>query len=214
MRERHTPTTDSAAEALFGRSRRAILALLFGRGGESFYLREIASLTGLAVGSIQRELANLVKAGLVERTVRGQQVYFTANAQSPIYPELTSLVAKTAGVADVLRAALADLARRKLITAAFIYGSVATGRQTPASDVDLMVVGSAKLSDLIPVLRIAQDRLGREVNPTIYSPEEFESQVKAGRQFAARVLSRPRIMLIGSEDELAQLAGQPVARRT
>jgi predicted nucleotidyltransferase len=211
VRRLHTPTTDSTAEALFGRSRRAILALLFGQGGDAYYMREIASLTGLAVGSIQRELANLVQAGLVERTVRGKQVYFSANPRSPVYSDLTSLVAKTAGVADVLRTALADLVARQLISMVFIHGSVATGSHTAASDVDLIAIGSATLADVIPVLRGVEDRLGREVNPVIFSADEFRSRVRAGDHFLERVMGRPRIMLIGTEDELAQLAGEPLA---
>ena len=136
--------------ALFGRARRAILALLFGRAGEAFYLRQIADLTGLAVGSVQRELANLVRAGLVVRAAKGHQVYFRADERSPIYPELVGLVTKTAGVAGVIRDALAPFARKKMITVAFIYGSMAAGEQQPSSDVDLMIIGDIELKERGP----------------------------------------------------------------
>jgi uncharacterized protein len=212
VRNTHT-RNDGIAEALFGRSRRAILALLFGQSGQSFYLRQIAGLTGLAVGSVQRELANLVGAGLVDREARGTQVYFRANTRSPVYPELVSLVTKTAGVADVLRRALADFAEKKTIVAAFIYGSVAAGKQTSASDIDLMVVGPVKLKALVPVLRKAQDQLGREVNPTVYPAEEFRARLRAGEHFLGRVVRQPKLMLVGSEDELEDLAGEPLGSR-
>lgn len=204
---------DAAATALFGRARRAILALLFGRAGEAFYLRQIAELTGLAVGSIQRELANLVRAGLVLRTAKGHQVYFQADERSPIYPELVGLVTKTTGVAGVIRAALAPFAREKMITVAFIYGSLAAGEQQPSSDVDLMIIGDIELKSLVPVVRRVEEQVGREVNPTIYRPGDFRQRLAAGEHFLSRIIARPRIMLIGGEDELAGLAGQSVAGR-
>lgn len=198
---------------MFGRARRAILALLFGRAGEAFYLRQIAELTGLAVGSIQRELANLVRAGLVLRTAKGHQVYFQADERSPIYPELVGLVTKTTGVAGVIRAALAPFAREKMITVAFIYGSLAAGEQQPSSDVDLMIIGDIELKSLVPVVRRVEEQVGREVNPTIYRPGDFRQRLAAGEHFLSRIIARPRIMLIGGEDELAGLAGQSVAGR-
>lgn len=204
---------DAAAAALFGRARRAILALLFGRAGEAFYLRQIADLTGLAVGSVQRELANLVQAGLVVRTAKGHQVYFRADERSPIYPELVGLVTKTTGVAGVIRAAFAPFARKKMITVAFIYGSIAAGEQQPSSDVDLMIIGDIELKSVIPVVRRVEEQVGREVNPTIYRPEDFRQRLAAGEHFLSRIIARPRIMLIGDEDEFAGLAGQSVAGR-
>jgi predicted nucleotidyltransferase len=211
----HTPypAEDIAAAALFGRARRAILALLFGRAGEAFYLRQVAELTGLAVGSIQRELANLVRAGLVVRTAKGHQVYFRANEASPIYPELVGLVTKTAGVAGLLRAALAPLARKKVITVAFIYGSIAAGEQQSSSDVDLMIIGSIELKSVVPVVRRVEEQIGREVNPTIYRPEDFRQRLAAGEHFLSRIIARPRMMLIGGEDELEGLAGRSLAGR-
>ncbi len=204
---------DAAAVALFGRARRAILALLFGRAGEAFYLRQIADLTGLAVGSVQRELANLVRAGLVVRTAKGHQVYFRADERSPIYPELVGLVTKTAGVAGVIRDALAPFARKKMITIAFIYGSIAAGEQQPSSDVDLMILGDIELKTVVPILRRVEDQVGREVNPTIYRPEDFRQRLAAGEHFLSRIIARPRIMVVGGENELAGLAGQSVAGR-
>jgi len=108
---------------------------------------------------------------------------------------------------DVLRAALAELSSKAKILVAFIYGSVAAGRHTPASDIDLMVIGRVELADLLPALGPIQERLGREVNPTIYRPEELA----APRSFVRRVLDGPKIMLVGTDDDIAKLAGKPVA---
>ena len=204
---------DMIAEALFGQTRRAVLALLFGASADAFYLREIVRLTGTGMGAVQRELRQLVEAGLVDRRPHGKQVYFSANPRSPVYQELVGLLTKTAGLADVLRRGLAPLAKQKKIVFAFVYGSVATASQRAESDVDLLVIGDATLRDVIPALQPAQERLAREINPTIYSPAEFRDRLHQGEHFISRILDRPKIMLVGSEDELRELAEQPLAHR-
>jgi len=127
------PPEKNAASAPFGRVRRAILALLFTHSDESFYVRQIARATGGGLGAVHRELSNLVEAGLVVRARHGRQVYYQANRDSPVFADLRGLIARTAGVADVLRGALAPLADR--IAAAFVYGSVARGSEKSDSDI-------------------------------------------------------------------------------
>jgi uncharacterized protein len=203
--------SDLTAEALFGRTRRGVLGLLFGRPGESFYLREIVRLAGAGTGAVQRELSRLVNAGLIQRDVRGRQVYFAANPESPVYSELCGLLAKTAGVADLMRLALRPLVDEEKILVAFIYGSVASGNHGPGSDIDLMIIGQATLTNVVPMLREAQLKLGREVNPTIYSPRELQSRLQSDAHFLRRVLEGPKLMLVGTSDELTRLAGQSLA---
>ncbi|MBA2293127.1 MAG: nucleotidyltransferase domain-containing protein [Gemmatimonadales bacterium] len=202
----HLPP-DATADALFGRSRRAILTLLFGQTRQAYYLREIAQRTGLAVGSIQRELANLVRGGIIEREAQGAQMYFRANERSPVYGELVGLMTKTTGLGGVLQGALKGLAEQGRIDLAFAYGSTATGSQRAGSDVDLMVIGSVTLRELAPALRPAQQQLDRELNPTVYRPDEFRQRLAAGEHFLRRVLETPRVMLVGSDDALGKMAG-------
>jgi predicted nucleotidyltransferase len=194
------------AEALFGRTKRSVLALLFGRPDESFYLREIIRLTGAGTGAVQRELSLLTNADLIKRELRGRQVYFTANPDAPVYPELRGLLAKTAGVADLVRAALRPFAEKKMIIIAFIYGSVASGKHGSRSDVDLMIIGDLPLSSLIPVLRKTQEKLGREINPTVYEAREFRTKLHKDAHFLRRVVAGPKLMLVGDSDELARMA--------
>lgn len=188
-----------------------MLALLFGRPDTEFYLRQIVRHTGAGTGAVQRELARLAAAGLVGRVRDGRQVYFSADPSSPVFAELRGLLAKTAGIADVLRSALAPLAAKDSVAAAFIYGSVAAGRHTSESDVDLMVVGDARLSDLVPLLSPAEEQLGREVNPTIYPAKELRAALREPGHFVARVLEGPRIMLLGTDDDIATVAGERLA---
>jgi predicted nucleotidyltransferase len=124
-----------------------------------------------------------------------------------VFSEIRSLMEKTVGAVAVLRSALSELTGEGRIDLAFLYGSFASGTQVSASDVDVMVIGDTTLSELIPVLRQAQDRLGREINPSVYPRAEFQERLRAGEHFVSRVLERPKIMLIGTEDELEKLAG-------
>ena len=163
---------DRLAAALFSRNRRAILGLLFGHADEAFYLRRVIRMSGGGVGAVQRELKQLVAAGIIRREVRGRQVYFQANPDCPIFDELKSLMAKTTGVADVLRAALGPVAER--IRIALVYGSAARAEQTRGSDVDVLVVGNVSFPEIVAALAPAQQELRREVNPTVYPAERTE----------------------------------------
>jgi uncharacterized protein len=196
---------------LFSRNRRAVLGLLYGHPDEQFYLRQIVRLTGGGVGAIQRELRQLVAAGIVQRSVRGNQVNFQANPECPIVEEIKSIVLKTAGIADVLRAALAPLSDR--ISLSFMYGSTARGRQRADSDIDVMLVGSVTFGEVVTALTDAQMRLCREVNPTVYPVDEFSAKIRVGQHFVRNVLKREKIFLIGDDRELKRLAEKRVARR-
>ncbi len=199
-------------QTLFSRNRRAVLGLLFGHTDEQFYLREIVRFCGGGVGAIQRELKQLTEAGLLRRTVRGNQVYFQASADCPVFEEMKSILAKTAGAADILRAALAPLVER--ISVALIYGSVARSQQRAGSDVDLLVIGDVAFGEVVASLAAAQTQLSREVTPTVYTPHEFSAKIHAGHHFAKSILKREKIFLIGDERELERLAEKRVADRT
>jgi uncharacterized protein len=199
-RSNSPPAAASLASALFGKSMRAILATLYGRPDEEFYLRELARVTATTASSLQRDLAALVGAGIVLRALRGHQVYFRANRACPVFDELHGLVVKTFGVADVLKQALQPLADS--IDAAFVYGSVARGEERAASDIDLFVVGEVSFGDVIEALAAAQRKLGREINPTVFPPAEFADKVHEDNHFVTTVLGEKKLFVIGGENEL------------
>jgi len=196
-------TSQDVAAVLFGRARRLILAWLLGHPDEAFFLRQLVRQTGLSPGSVQRELAALVSAGLVTRTTQGRQVYFRADRLSPVFPELQSLFLKTAGVADVLRDGLRSLADR--ITVAFVFGSAVRGELRNASDIDVLVVGDVSFGEVVGALSKAQRVLGREVNPTVYPPAEFRTKLRSGHHFLNAVLSEPHLFVIGDRNDLEGL---------
>jgi len=204
-------THSNLSTALFGQTRRAILGLLYGHPDEAYYLRQLVRSAGHGLGAAQREVKRLAEAGILRRTVRGHQVYYQANPECPVFAELKGLVVKTAGAADAVRDALAPLAGQ--IHVAFIYGSVARFRQRSASDVDLMVVGDVSFGDVVSALATAQETLGREINPTVYSPREFKSKLRARHPFLSSVLKNEKVFVIGNEHELGRLGPVRVADR-
>lgn len=191
------------ADALFGKTRLGVLALLFTHPDETFHMRHIAREIGAGQGAVQRELRRLSRAGILLRSREAHRTYYQSNRECPIYPELRDLVIKTAGVADVLRNALEPLSEG--ITVAFIYGSVAKGAFTSGSDVDVLVVGSVTFGEVASALAPTQATLGREVNPSVYPPEEFRERLRARNHFLSTVVGEPKAFLIGGEDELTKL---------
>jgi len=203
-------STTGLTDLLFGRTRGAVLALLYGRADESFYTREIARQVGASVGAIQRELENLSKVGLILRKSVGNQVFYQANRDMPIFPEMRGLINKTMGIFGILGSALRPLSKQ--IVAAFVYGSVARKQETAQSDVDLMVVGKVTLDEVLSRLSTVEKGIGRSINPTVYSVAEFKSKFASGNHFLTSVLKGQKVFLLGDEDELRKMGGIRLAK--
>lgn len=193
----------SLANLLFGQIRGRILATLYGKPDEAFFIRQLARMVQVSVGSVQRELLTLAEAGLIARSQTGNQVFYRANRQHPAYTELHALLVKTAGIFHQLSQALAPLAEG--IEFAFVYGSFSRGEETAESDVDLMVVGKVTLDDLLEHLVPVERTLQRPVNPTVYSSREVRTKLKAGNHFLKAIQEGKSTFLIGDEHEFRKL---------
>lgn len=191
----------SLAGALFTHTQQRVLALLFGQPQRSFTVSELIAATGAGSGAVQREVAKLADSGLLTVQPQGNQKRYRANPAAPIHDELVGIVQKTVGLAEPLREALAPLADR--ILAAFVYGSVAKRSDTAASDIDLMIVSDTLgYAEVMLALHPLIERLGREINPTLYSRAELAQRLHAGNAFATRVLEQPQLWLMGDKDVL------------
>jgi predicted nucleotidyltransferase len=196
------PVVSGVADALFTKVQQRVLAVLFGNHARSFYANELIALACSGSGAVQRQLAQLEAAQLVTVRRVGNQKHYQANASAPIFEELRSLVLKTSGLVDVLRAALAPLASQ--IDLAFVYGSVAKGKDTAKSDIDLMVVSEkVAYADIFATLEPATTRLGRTINPTLFSRMELDKRILDGTAFVKRVLEQPKLWVIGEDRGLA-----------
>jgi len=194
---------ESLSATLFGKTRRAVLALLYSHTDESFYLRQITRAAGSGMGAVQRELKKLSESGIILRTTRGKQIYYKANPDCPIYDELKSLVMKTAGIGEILKAAFVPLT--DLINVAFLFGSLVRGDERSSSDVDVLVVGNVSFAEVVSALEQVQETIRREINPIVYPPKEFRSKLAAKHHFLKTTLNSPKFFLIGDENELEKL---------
>jgi hypothetical protein len=196
--------TSRAIDALLPKTRQAILAATLMHPDRWWYLSELAKHLGVRPSSLQRELATLVDAGILQQRCDGNRVYFCPNADCPFLSDLQGLLTKTVGLADVLREALEPFASH--IDWAFVYGSIARAEELASSDVDLMIIGRVGLADMAPALRWAETRLNRPVNPTVYSQEEFAAQSTSGDPFLQAVLDGAKLGILGSVHDLATTA--------
>lgn len=194
-------------DLLFGKYRKKVLGQLLLHPDADYHVRELARLTGTAAGTLHKELARLATAGLLLRKEQGNQVRYQANQQCPVFPELAGLLRKTTGAAEILSNALTPLKP----AVALLFGSLASGGETASSDADVLVITDASFADVVRATYPAQAVLGREVNPAVYSVPEFKRRIQEQDPFIAELLSKPKIFLIGAQDDLSQLAGHTAA---
>jgi predicted nucleotidyltransferase len=193
----------SVLTALFPQVRQGVLAATLTQPDKWWYLSELADRLGTSPSSLQRELSSLVASGILVHRREGTRVYFKAQTQSPVFRDLQQLFEKTAGLAPILEQILKPFGNR--IQCAFIYGSVARSREHPLNDVDVMVIGRVGLS---PALRKAEERLGREVNVTACSLEEFREKIKSRDHFLTAVLRGRKQFVKGGQSDLDQIVGK------
>ena len=199
---KNAPVLDS----LFPNVRQGVLAATLTRPEKWWYLSELAQFLGTRPSSLQRELSSLEQSGILQQRKDGRRTYFRADTRSPIFRQLRSIFEKTVGLIPTLRMALRPFESK--IVCAFVYGSIARREERAASDVDVMVVGAVGLGDLAPSLRKAETRLGREVNVTNYSVDEFRKKVAEGDHFLTTVLDGTLQFVKGEQRDLDAFTGK------
>ena len=204
--------TKQPIEFMFSPYRRQLLARLLLRPDEQFHVRELERMTGISAGSLHRELKAMAESGLLLREKVGNQVFYRADTHCTIYEELAAIFRKTMGMASLLRNALSGLAGK--IEVAFVFGSMASGQQKAGSDIDVCVLGEVSLLEVVKALSSAQETLRREINPVVMTVKKFSEQSVKQDRFVTRVLSEPKVIVMGREDELAKLVEDWTTART
>lgn len=188
------------ANALFSKTQQQVLGLLYGQPDRDFYTNEIIKLSQSGTGAVQRELSKLVDAGIITVREVGNQKRYQANQALPFYSELRSIIVKTFGMAEVIKDALRQWAKK--IELAFIYGSIAKGNDTEKSDIDILIVSDeASYSDFYPFIIKMETTLGRKINPIFYSSKEWHKKKSEDNYFVAKILKQPKIWLVEGESE-------------
>jgi predicted nucleotidyltransferase/DNA-binding MarR family transcriptional regulator len=201
--------TKQPIDFLFSPYRRQVLALLLLRPDERFHVRELERLTGISAGSLHRELKAMSEAGLLIREQQGNQVLYQADRSCSIFEELASIFRKTVGLGSELTTALEPIADR--IDVAFVFGSMASGKQHAKSDLDICVLGEVELLDVVKAVGSLQERLRREINPVVMSAKQFASDLANQERFAERLAAEPKIFVIGDENDFRKLTQNQAA---
>ena len=200
---------DILANLFCSRTRAGILTCLFG-STQRLHVRALARETGCSIGAVQQDLRNLMAMGLVRSERDGNRLYYSAETNHPLYSPLCEIVARTTGVYAVLAECLGSAG----IRFGYVFGSIASGQAKASSDIDLMVIGSVRLRELVTRLIPAGERLGREINPHVMSEDEYFKRCKENEHFIVSVIGSQRRIIVGNEDELRGLEKQRMAQRT
>jgi predicted nucleotidyltransferase len=184
---------------LFSSTRAELLGLFFNNPDDRFYLREIARHIGKDAAGIKRELDNLVKLGLLAKEKRGVQKYYFANKNSPIFSEMKGLIFKTTGAQGAMKT---SLSRLKGVLVAFIYGSYAKGAEKEDSNVNLMVIGQANITELNDMVMGLEEKLKRDIDYLVFDEQEYRKRKELKDPFIRELLKGKKIFLVGKEDDL------------
>lgn len=184
------------------KARAAFFSILFGIDKEEVHLREIQRRSGLAIETVRKEANNLIELGLILRRPSGNRVYYKANSSHQLYREIHQMVLKTSGILWVLK----DSLMGQKIYFAFIFGSLANGKATTRSDVDLFIIGDISFRTVSALLKEPAEMIGREINPHIMPKEDFLIRLKEKEHFISEVFNSPRLMILGDDYELTGMA--------
>jgi predicted nucleotidyltransferase len=199
----------SIANVLFSSTRQRLLSALLLNSHQPVYATELANHCGVRPSTLQRDLAKFTEAGILKMSRNGNRTYFQANEQCPVFPELRGLLIKTSGLVDVLRDELSPAGSKIKVVA--VYGSIAGGTETSGSDIDLLVIGSVKMIELVPLLERVAGKLRRPVNPTLYTSGEFAEKARSSH-FVQSVLGKPLLFVIGMKGDLETITGRKPRR--
>ncbi len=193
---------DLLSQILSSKVRAGILRHLFGVNAVELHMREIERVVGCTIGPIQSELKKLFALQLVSARRNGNRLYYSANREHQLYPDIRSIVLKTSGMGDYLKEVFSCIEHVEL---AFIFGSIASAQDTVASDIDLMVIGTIGLRTLIAELSDFKSVIGRDVNPHVFTKEEFSNRKIDGEHFISTVISSPKLFIKGTENDLVKM---------
>ena len=189
---------NALSEILSSRTRAEIFRLLFGAIEDELHVREIQRRSGFNDRTIRQELSKLARLDLLKARKDSNRVYYKANKAHPLYTEIHNLVLKTNGLVDVLSAVLND----DQIQMAFIFGSIAEGKETADSDVDLLVIGDLGLRRISNLLVGISEKIGREINPHVMNVNEFQKRIEADDHFISSIMEAGKLFIVGEENDL------------
>lgn len=193
---------DAILDTLFSSKTRVKLLTLFVMSPtKSFYQREMEKLLEVPIRGIQQEIKKLVNIGFLTSETSGNRVYFKVNQDFILFNELKKIILKTEAIGSVIKEDIGGLGK---ISFCFIFGSFSVGKESPKSDIDLMVIGNVPAKKLSVVMQKISEKTSREVNSHLYSNDEFLKKFHQSDNFIKQVALGKKIYLIGRENEFKE----------
>ena len=189
-------------DILISKVRVKVIELFLGIPGKSYHVREIVRRVEEEINAVRRELARLEKTGMLASEWRANRRYYSVKSDYIFYTELLSIVNKSVGLGGAIITNRAKLGKIKY---AMLSSSFVKGKPYAQNEVDLFVVGTIVLPELGAIIREEEARREREVNFTPMTEEEFAFRKNRRDPFIISILSKPRVMLIGDEEEMVKL---------
>jgi len=186
---------------MISKTRAKIMELFFSQPDSLFYIREIQRLAKEEVNAVRRELERMAGYGLLKMEERGNRSYYFLNKNYTYFTELTQMVAKSQGLGKKIRQQLTKLGKIKYV---MFSGKYIHSRRSHPDEVDMLVIGEVVLPELQLLIKEEQDRIGREINYTVFSLEEFEFRKSRRDPFIMEILYSSRVMVVGNDVEFAR----------
>jgi len=185
-------------DLFISKTRVKLLQTILSNPKEIYYIRELVRKVGEQINAVRAELSRMEKVGMVRSEVRANRKYYGFRKDYPFYDELVRLVVKSTGLGGNI---IKEKARLGKIRFAMLTGGFTQKNSVSANDVDLLVVGSVVLPALSQIVQEAESQVGREINYTVMSEEEFAFRKNRRDPFVLDILGKPRVMLIGDEED-------------
>lgn len=177
----------------FTKNQTLLLEIFFNHPDKSFYMRQLARMIGKEPGVFQASINKLTDNGLLISSYQANSRFFKLNKNHLFYNELKSIFFKTVGIKGALKKSLSKI---NGIKKAFIYGSFAYNKEQANSDIDLMIIGSAKEDNILDMINKLEDKFEREINYILISEKEYFEKIKNKDSFLKNILKGKNIELI------------------
>ncbi len=187
------------SDLIISKVRVKLLKIFLSQPGEMYYVRELTRSTKEEINAIRRELEHLKEIGLLQNEKRGNRLYYSVRKSYSLYPELSSLVAKSTGPGRYI---IKNRSKLGFVKYAFISQKIVRNIKRDADDVDLMIVGKTIMPQISVLVKTLEKMLNTEINYSCMTEEEFSYRKSHKDPFIIKVLMQPRVTLIGDEIQL------------
>lgn len=183
------------------KARRKILELFFHHPLENYYLRQVVREVDEEVNAVKRELDILTEEKVLNREKRLNKVFYTLNKNYYFYDEFLRIFTKTDQLALAVKKQLPKIGKVKFIA---VSAKFSKRQQIKEGEIYLLVVGTIVIPEMTGIIADEEKNFGREINYTAMTEDEFIFRKKNNDPFIWRFLRQPKIMLVGTEEELTK----------